>query len=151
MFDFEFDSEQDLTDWIRENSRIMFGEELKWNTSPNLNTDLLGTDKNGKSVIIEVKKWDDGYSSNRDKQEYQSIGQILHYANIFQKQQPDADIRLFIISNYPSKKVETCCEFLRAYGFDIQHLSVRSVQLERAESAAESAEKLLQEVRMGKK
>ena len=148
MVDSEFGSEQDLTDWIRENSRTMFGEELKWNTLPNLNADLLGTDKNGKSVIIEVKNWDDGYSSNRDKQEYQSIGQILHYANIFQKQHPDADIRLFIISNYSSEKVETCCEFLRVYGFDIQHLSV---QISKLEESLEAAEKLLEEVRMGKK
>ena len=115
--------ERDLTDWILENSLQIFGEELKWYTLPNLNADLLGTDQNGKSVIVEVKSWDDKYPTNRDKQEYQSIGQILHYANLFQKQYPDIETRLFIIANSTSPKVEACCEYLRLYGFNIQHLS----------------------------
>lgn len=142
MSDMTFDSEQDLVDWIKKNSIIMFGEELKWYTVPNLNVDLLGTDNNGKSVIVEVKYWKEGGpSSNRDKQEYHSVGQILYYANIFQKQYSDADIRLFIISNVLFEKVKACCEFLRAYGFDIQHLSVLEKRVEKIEEAAEAAEK----------
>ncbi len=116
--------ERKLTGFIQRNALLIFGEELKWYTLPNLNADLLGRDKNGHPVIAEVKCWDDKYPTNRDKQEYQSIGQILHYANIFQKQHADAEnIRLFIIADLPSPKVEDCCEYLRLYGFNIQHLS----------------------------
>ena len=131
--------ERELTDWILENALLIFGEEVKWYTLPNLNADLLGTDKNGNSVIVEVKWWDDKYPSNRDKQEYQSIGQILHYANIFQKKHPDAETRLFIIASSTSQKIEACCEYLRLYGFNIQHLS----KLDTLEKQVEEVEKAL--------
>lgn len=115
-------SEKELTDWIKTNSLSLFGEELEWYTLPNFNADLLGRDKNGNPVIIEVKCWTDN-SANRNIQEYVSVGQIIHYANVFQTQHPDTDIRLFIIAHSTSLKVVACCEYLRQYGFNIQHLS----------------------------
>lgn len=139
-------TEPELTDWIQKNALLIFGEELEWYTLPNFNADLLGTDKNGNPVIIEVKKWTDS-SANRNIQEYVSIGQILHYANSFQKQQPNADIRLFIIADYLSEKVEASCEYLRLHGFNIQHLSWAEARAARLQARIDALEKKSQDKR----
>lgn len=118
-----FDSEKNLVSWVQKHSRIMFGEELKWHALHNFRADLLGYDSEGNSVIVEVKLWSDD-ESNRRTQEYTCVGQIIHYASVFQTSGHNKTMRLFIISSSTSDLVESSCEFLREHGLNIQHLSV---------------------------
>ena len=117
------DSEKNLESWIKKNSRLMFGEEFTWLQQRNVNVDLLGMDSEGKSVIVEVKLWADN-PSNRRKQEYACVGQILHYASYLIDSTHPENTRLFIISQSTSAVVESSCALLRTQGFCIEHLSV---------------------------
>ena len=133
-----FDSEKNLVSWVQKNSRIMFGEELKWHTLHNFRADLFGYDSEGKSVIVEVKLWSDD-ENNRRTQEYTCVGQIIHYANVFQTSGHDKAMRLFIISSSISDLVESSCKLLREHGFNIQHLSVLDMIEKEVEKALDRA------------
>ena len=101
----------------------MFDEELNWHETRNVNADLLGTDSEGKSVIVEVKLWSDD-PPNRRSQEYGCVGQIIHYASYFIDSTQPENTRLFIIGSSTSELVENCCALLREHGFNIEYLSV---------------------------
>ena len=147
-----FDSERALKNWIRDNSHLVFGEEIRWIASPTLMgengnpmpPDLIGRDANGKIVIVEVKlEFDLGDSpSNRYDLPRKSVGQVLHYAHAYMRGITDRHdleftddmmrisseyvMRLFIVSKDFSQTVENICSFLRAHGINIQHLNVKN-------------------------
>lgn len=110
--------------------------------------DLVGVDENQTAIIVEVKLLQprsDRRDNYRNNSARQAVGQVLHYAsgyiyeavNAFPQhvnRRSDVDptdedlnqtpLRLFIVGDAFSQPVENMCQFLRAYGINIQHLSV---------------------------
>ena len=116
------ESEKELVRWIKKYSHILFGENICWH-KPDVNADLVGKDSNDNPVIVEVKLWYDEMP-NRKTQEHTCVGQIIHYTYDYANVHTSENTRLFIIAQYKSEIVESCCELLRAHRFNIQHLSV---------------------------
>ena len=133
-----FDTEADLESWIRGNPDIVFNEKVEWLGSQirldkGISSDLVGSDVNGNLVIVEVKLG----SPDRD-----AVAQILDYASyltklpnpedslahalnlFFSENALGKELRLFIVGSSFSQTVERICQYLRAYGINIQHLSV---------------------------
>lgn len=127
-----------LKPWIQENTHLVFGKKICWK-SINLNSmrgakikpDLIGTDPNGRPVIVEVKfKFEfqgDSKYLRRDRED-RSIGQILQYACTYKREHSANPMpRLFIVSIDFSEDVEYVCSFLRSKGIDIQHLAIKKI------------------------
>ena len=105
-----FRNEREFVRWIKNNSDIVFGEEMRWNDKPKLpgsqgkpmKPDLMGSDSKNNTVIVEVKyfkpeeevkaeanKLSDRKKRSRKLSDYRtnkriaidkSVGQILRYA-----------------------------------------------------------------------
>ena len=142
---YDFSHHRELQKYVRENTAVVFGEEIQWRDSwqqlpgenGTMRADLVGEAADS-LVIVEVKilKDDNTYYD----QARESIGQVLHYlyASIYEsvndgnqteptkKQLKEFDLahHLFIVGARYSRTVENMCKFLRAHGINIQHLSV---------------------------
>lgn len=129
--------EKDLISHIRENTRSLFDEDIRWDDNRlqfptikhKIEVDLAGVDSDGLRVIVEVKT-DLGKSGTQGwHATFESIGQVLNYANAYMKHcKPSVDLkdsakhlRLFIIGPMFSQTVEDVCEFLRMHGINICH------------------------------
>lgn len=117
------DRKEDVfVDFIKVNTYDVFGEDFTWRDSlpENVNADLIGEDPCRNTILVEVKYW---YSddSNRKTQEFTAVGQIIHYAHNYEKNYDFKNLRLFIVGTHKSEVVESCCEYLRAHGFSIEH------------------------------
>lgn len=132
-------SHGELVSWIKSHTEIVFGENIKWHWDCDLynedneyspvRADLLGVDIAGCCVIVEVKL---------DAPDRSAVGQILEYACALildppsslpidsnrLKLMPDCIIRLFIVGRSISRPVLRTCEYLKAHGINISHLSV---------------------------
>ena len=142
---YDFDNEKELEKYIRENTSVVFGEEIQWKDSwqqlpgenGTMRADLVGETADS-LVIVEVKMLKNDHTYYDQARE--SIGQVLHYlyATIYQvanypnQREPTEEElkkftlvhRLFIVGARYSRTVENMCELLRAHGINIQHLSV---------------------------
>lgn len=133
--------------WIKENTLLVFGEKIKWGSvklrslrGSSIRPDLVGKDRNDRSVIVEVKlKFDiyDNESSRnnpRTDREHKSVGQILQYTCAYLRGYPSTQVpRLFIVSIDHSTDVEAVCEFLRKFKVDIKHLAIEKILSEKKE------------------
>ena len=130
--------EKELISHIRENTRRLFDEDIRWDDNRlqlpaikrKIEVDLAGVDAEGLRVIVEVKT-DLGKSGTQGwHATFESIGQVLNYANAYMKEyKPSVDLkdsakhlRLFIIGPIFSQTVENVCEFLRMHGINIRHI-----------------------------
>ena len=130
--------EQELISHIRENTRSLFDEDIRWDdnrlqlpaTKRNIEVDLAGVDSDGLRVLVEVKT-DLGKSGTQGwHATFESIGQMLNYANAYMKEyKPSVNLkdsakhlRLFIVGPMFSQTVEDVCEFLRRHGVNIRHI-----------------------------
>lgn len=138
----KFKTEEELVSFIEDNSEDVFGEKIKWISSQtilgadkgSLRPDLTGIDSKGNLFIAEVKL---------GKPDRSVVSQILDYASylITTANSEDAlstmgqafrefiaddkhDLRLYIIGEEVSKKVERICEFLQERGINISHFSI---------------------------
>ena len=119
----------------------MFGENICWDDNPlrfsgskrELKTDLTGVDFCGLRVIVEVKT-DLGKTTTQGwYATFESIGQVLNYANAYMKNhKPLTDLknsakylRLFIVGAIFSQTVKNVCEFLRMHGANVVILKCR--------------------------
>ena len=140
-----FQNEKELEDYIREHSTEIFCEPICFDNPPKRSTletgymgksfDLTGKDKKGTLVCVEVK-WLKYKSCGWTDRFHKAVGQLLHYTHCFcypygKSDEPSEDIkrkikelRLFIVCEAFSPPVENICRMLRAFGFNIKHLSV---------------------------
>ena len=142
---YDFSDHRELQKYVRENTSVVFGQEIQWKDSwqqlpgenGTMRADLVGETADS-LVIVEVKMLKDDHTYYDQARE--SIGQVLHYlyASICQvindrsQTKPTEEQlkkfalahRLFIVGARYSRTVENMCEFLRAHGINIQHLSV---------------------------
>ena len=131
-------NEKELISHIRENTRSLFGEDIRWDDNrlqlPSIKrkreVDLAGVDSDGLRVLVEVKT-DLGKSGAQGwHATFESIGQVLNYGNAYMKEyKPSVDLkdsakhlRLFIVGPVFSQTVEDVCEFLRRHGVNIHHI-----------------------------
>ena len=118
-------------------------ENLTGESGHNVVADLIGTDTNDKTVIVEVKLLQPNGPHKYDRAR-ESVGQVLHYAyayiydllNSIKREEPTAPpdpglrpisehfIRVFIVGEEFSQPVENICRLLRAYDINIHHLFV---------------------------
>ena len=117
----------ELVDYIKENTLIVFGEEIRLDAGAIKGTwdalfpDLMGTDAQGRTVIVEVKTdFDDGSTRRRDAI-HKSVGQILNYAADYHE--APENLRLFIIGTTIVPQLQLICHHLRKHGINIRHLS----------------------------
>lgn len=134
-----------LTPWIKENTYLVFGEEIEWKSVKSfglfyaqgdpMRPDLVGTDYRGRPVIVEVK-FKFNFPSDRDwlrrDVETRAIGQIILYYYAYRKMCRRTDIpikvpRFFIVSIDFSYDVDFVCSTLRSKGFDIFHLAIEDI------------------------
>ena len=119
-----------MVDYIKENTLIVFGEEIRldagaikgtWNA---LFPDLMGTDAQGGTVIVEVKTDFDDSTCRRDAI-HKSVGQILNYAADYAYTYHEApeNFRLFIVGTTIAPQLQQICQLLTACGINIRHLS----------------------------
>ena len=122
----------DFVDYVKENSLAIFGENLDLydrqilqTTWEAINPDLIGTDAQGKTVIVEVKtEFDDADSTKRRDAIHKSVGQLLNYAAALSGGTENLKkFRLFIISDTISHPLLAICVLLEAQGINIQHQS----------------------------
>ena len=131
--------EEVLISHIRENTRSLFDEDIRWDdnrlrlpsSKRKREVDLAGVDPDGLRVIVEVKTDLDKSGAQGWHATFESIGQVLNYANAYMKAyKPSVDLkdsakhlRLFIVGPIFSQTVEDVCEFLRMHGVNIRHIS----------------------------
>ena len=142
---YDFSNHRELQKYVQENTSVVFGEEIQWKDSwhqlpgenGTMRADLVGETADS-IVIVEVKMLKNDHTYYDQARE--SIGQVLHYlyASICEvikdrnQTEPTEEQlkkfalahRLFIVGARYSRTVENMCEFLRAHGINIQHLSV---------------------------
>ncbi|MDE0324857.1 MAG: hypothetical protein OXN27_13160 [Candidatus Poribacteria bacterium] len=127
--------EQELISHIRENTRSLFDEDIRWDDNRlqlprNREVDLAGVDSDGLRVIVEVKTDLGKPGAQGWHATFESIGQVLNYANAYMKAyKPSVDLkdsanhlRLFIVGPIFSQTVEDACDFLRRHGVNIRHI-----------------------------
>ena len=129
--------EQILKPWIRENTSLVFDEDIQWQSvelrsrhGTLIKPDFVGRDANGRTVIVEVKfKFDfsDDVYHLRSDTEHKSIGQILQYACAYRRRLWSKDPRLFIVSIDFSPDVSAVCEYLKEFNIDIQHIAIENI------------------------
>ena len=130
---------------MKKNSRDLFGEEIHWKDSIELEganrkkiyPDLVGMDSKNLTVIVEVKsEFDSEDSTNRRDAAHKSVGQVLNYANAYMKEyKPSVELkdtfkhlRLFIVGEKISPIVENICQFLNVHGIKIRHISTKKLE-----------------------
>ena len=127
-----------LKPWIPENTHLVFGEQITWRKEKliskrgaDIYPDYIGTDANGRPVILELKfKFNFAVDSGqlRTDGEHDAIGQILQYACVYRRMHPTSKIpRLFIVSIDFSPDVDAVCKFLRSKGIDIEHIAIEKI------------------------
>ena len=94
---------------------------------------IVGRDSQDRTVIVEVKKKTLSKRGEpndpRNKQvAAEAVGQILHYASAYIRQDPEAKLRLFIVIQEPSLRVcqraAKPCEFLLSHDINIHCISL---------------------------
>ena len=124
-----------LKPWIQENTRLVFGEQITWRKETltskrgaDIYPDYIGTDANGRPVIVELKfKFNFAVDSKqlRTDDEHDAIGQILQYACVYRRMHPASEIpRLFIVSIDFSPDVDAVCEFLRLKDIPVCYIAI---------------------------
>ena len=126
-----------LKPWIKiqENTLLVFGEQITWRKEKFISKrgadifpDYMGTDTNGRPVILELKfkfNFPDDRGQLRTDGEHDAIGQILQYACVYRRMNPASEIpRLFIVSIDFSPDVDAVCEFLRLKGIPICYIAI---------------------------
>ena len=122
----------ELVAYIKENTRAVLGEEIHLDrgaikgTWDALSPDLMGTDAQGRTVIVEVKTDFDDDSTRRRNAIHKSVGQILNYAAEYAHTYHKAseNLRLFIVGATIVPQLQQICQFLREHNINIQHLSI---------------------------
>ena len=128
-----------LKPWIQEekNTRLVFDKSICWRNESltsmrgtKIRPDLVGTDSNGRYVIVEVKfkfNFPNDKKQIRTDPEKKAIGQIFLYASAFMRKYPAYPMpRLFIVSIDFSKDVDDVCKKLCSKGIDLQHIAIEN-------------------------
>ena len=116
-----------LVDYIRENTLTVFGEEIHLHAGAIKGTwdalfpDLMGTDAQGRTVIVEVQTNCDD-STRRHDAIHKSIGKIIHYAAEYAHTGHSENLRLFIVVPMIIPQLEHICHHLRTHGINIRPL-----------------------------
>ena len=121
----------ELVDYIKENTLTVLGEEIHLDagaiqgTWDALSPDLMGTDTQDRTVIVEAKTDFDDFTSGRDAI-HKSVGQIINYAAEYADTYYKAseNLRLFIVGPTIAPQLQLICHHLRKHGINIRHLSI---------------------------
>lgn len=122
-----------LVDYIRENTLTVFGEEIHLHAGAIQGTwdalfpHLMGTDAQGRTVIVEVQTNFDDDSARRHDAIHKSIGQIIHYATEYPHTGHSENLRLFIVVPMITPQLEHICHHLRTRGINIRPLPTPQV------------------------
>lgn len=135
----------ELVERIRENTLKVFGEEIHWqpnNRLPGPNdkdiyVDLIGTDSENRTVLVEVKTaFSHPESIRRRGASHESVGQVLSYGYAYLKDKKtegdrelkklSEQLRFFIVGTSTSPTVECICKFLQAHDINISHRAINS-------------------------
>ena len=127
----------ELVELIKENPLEVLGEEITW-TPRNvvlreeqrgrLHPDIVGRDSQDRIVIVEVKrrvlkKTGKPNDAANKISAGEAVGEILHYASAYIRQNSEAKLRLFIVIQEPSlrvlQRVSKPCKFLQSHGINI--------------------------------
>ncbi len=119
-----------MVDYIRENTLTVFGEEIYLNSGAIKGTwdalapDLMETDAQGRTVIVEVQTNLDDDSTRRHDAIHKSVGQLIHYAAEYPHTGHSENLRLFIVVPFFTPQLEHICQYLRNHGINIRPLSI---------------------------
>lgn len=121
----------ELVDYIKKNTFTVLGEEIHLDAGAIKGTwdalfpDLMGTDAQGRMVIVEVKTDFDDDSTRRRDAIHKSVGKILNYAAEYAYTYHEApeNFRLFIVGPTIAPQLQLICHHLRKHGINIRHLS----------------------------
>ncbi len=127
-----------LEPWIQENTECVFGENIVWKNvefwslrNTKITPDLVGTDSEGLTVLVEIKfRFDFPSDKNhiRTNHEHISIGQILQYTCAYQREYSGRKKpRLFIVSIDHSPDVDAVCVFLQENDINIKHIAIENI------------------------
>ena len=140
-----FAKEKELEAYIQENTRDVFGEEIRWQSMSlpgedrPIRPDLIGHDTHGSLVIAEVKVVRGSTAANQYDKPRQVIGQMIHYAVAYVQEHCKDDprdlsvehvrdalknVRFFIVTETLHYSLEKMCYFLQAYGLNIRYLAL---------------------------
>lgn len=118
-----------LVDYIKENTLTVFGEEIHLHAGAIQGTwdalfpDLMGTDAQGKKVIVEVQTNMDDYATREHDAIHKSVGQLIHYASEYSQACHFENLRLFIVVPTITPQLEHICYYLRTHDINIRLLS----------------------------
>jgi len=94
----------ELVSWVKDNTQDVFGEKIHWDDSQKkvlgenlreIEIDLIGTDSENRTVIVEVKtEFNNDDSTNRRDASHKSVGQVLNYAYAFIRDKLTADCHM---------------------------------------------------------
>ena len=116
-----------LVDYIKENTLTILGEEIHLHAGAIQGTwdalfpDLMGTDAQGRTVIVEVQTDLDEGSTGIPPTIHKSIGQLIHYASDYDEPE---NLRLFIVSPAVRPQMQHICQYLRSHGINLRHVSI---------------------------
>ena len=116
----------ELVDYIKENTLTVLGEEIYLHAGAIKGTwdalfpYLMGTDVQGRTVIVEVQTNLDDDSTGIPAAIHKSVGQIIHYAVEYGHK----NLRLFIVGPTIAPQLQLICHHLRKHGINIRHLSI---------------------------
>lgn len=126
-----------LIPWIEKHSHLVFREKIYWSIEKfrslretSITPDLIGEDRNGYPVIVEVKlKFNIPAKNNpRTDREHKSVGQILQYVCAYMRNYPSTQqLRLFIVSIDFSPDVNAVCKYLHSKGIRIKHIAIEKI------------------------
>ena len=125
-----------LTPWIRDNTPLVFGEDIDWWENVRLTNargisnnksvpDFIGIDKSKCPVLVEVKFTFHYPGDSSSDLTQKSIGQILQYRLDYMRKCPStAQLRLFIVSIDYSEVVDEVCQDLQTRDIDLKHIAI---------------------------
>ena len=121
-----------LVNYIKENTLTILGEEIHLDegairgTWDALFPNMMGTDAQGRTVIVEAKtNLDDDSMGSRDAI-HKSVGQIINYAAeyTYTYHKASENLRLFIVGPTIVPQLQLICHHLTKHGINIRHVSI---------------------------